>query len=124
MAHEPRTVTGTTSAGRLLTLNSRRLMSAMLKRVARSLGLPTSAAPDDLRQLIDDALLECGEDPKSVQIAHLDAPEGVALELSNSDGCFLAIPPEVDTEDGVDGGTECRMVWMEERNVGYCPHRH
>ena len=97
---EARTASGTTRAERVLTLNSRRLTATVLRRIARALELPTSAAPDDLRQLIDGALSEREEDPRSVQVAQLENEEGVAIELRNSEGCFLTIPPEVDGSEG------------------------
>ena len=95
MSDEAGTASGTTRAGHVLTLNSRRLTAHVLRRVAKALGLPISASPDDLRQMIDGALAEREEDPRSVLIAQLDTDEGVVIELRNSDGCFFTISPDL-----------------------------
>ena len=97
---EARTGSGTTRAERVLTLNLWRLTATVLQRIARALELPTSAAPDDLRQLIDGALSEWEEDLRCVQVAQLENDKGIAIELRNSEGCFLTIPPEVDRSEG------------------------
>ena len=100
MSDEAGTASGTTHAGHVLTLNSRRLTAHVLRRVAKALGLPISASPDDLRQMIDGALAEC---PRSVLIAQLGTDEGVVIELRNSDGCFFTIPPELETMEMLRG---------------------
>ena len=65
--------TETARAGRVArcTLNLRRLTAVVLKRVAKALGLPTAAALDDLRQMIDGKLVEDGEDLMSVEVVQL-----------------------------------------------------
>ena len=68
MADEAGTANGTKRAGRVTTLNSRRLTGAVIKRVARALELPTAAALEDIRQMIDGKLSEQGRDPRDVQV--------------------------------------------------------
>ena len=104
MSDEAGTASGTTRAGHVLTLNSRRLTAHVLRRVA------ISASPDDLRQMIDGALAEREEDPRSVLIAQLDTDDGVVIELRN---CFFTIPPELGT-----------MEMLQQQNTDLHPHRH
>ena len=70
-----------TCAGRVLPLNSRRLMAAIIKRIARALELLESAALEDVRQMVDGRLTERGEEPKSMQVALIDTDVGVVIEL-------------------------------------------
>jgi hypothetical protein len=87
-----------TRAGRVLPLNSRRLTAAIIKRIARALELPESAALDDVRQMVDGTPTERGEEPKSVQVALIDTDGGVVIELRNEDGTFLEVEPVPDTD--------------------------
>ena len=100
--------TETARAGRVArtTLNSRRLTAVVLKRVVKVLGLPTAAALDDLRQMIDGKLVEDGEDPMSVQVVQIETEEGVTIELRNPDGYFLTMRPEADTAVDDKAGAE------------------
>ena len=116
MADEAGTANGTKRAGRVTTLNSRRLTGAVIKRVARALELPTAAALEDIRQMIDGKLSEQGRDPRDVQVIQTeveaetdtdtDAVGGVAIELRDSTGPFLTIDPDAETELDGDGGRE------------------
>ena len=116
MADEAGTASGTKRAGRVTTLNSRRLTGAVIKRVARALELPTAAALEDIRQMIDGKLSEQGRDPRDVQVIQTeveaeadtdtDAVGGVAIELRDSTGPFLTIDPDAETELDGDGGRE------------------
>ena len=91
-------VTEKTRAGRVLPLNSRRLTAVIVKRIAKALELPDSAALDDLRQMVDGKLSERGEEPKSVQVALIDTERGVVIELRNEDGVFLTVAPDPDPD--------------------------
>ena len=54
--------------GRTFALNSRRLGAAYVKEIAKGIGLPTKAAGDELRQLIEGHLSEEGREPPNVQV--------------------------------------------------------
>ncbi len=54
--------------GRTFALNSRRLGAAYVKEIAKGMGLPTKAAGDELRQLIEGHLSEEGREPPNVQV--------------------------------------------------------
>ena len=72
-------------------LNSRRVTGLILRSVAASLGLPTSAPVEDLRQMIDEELAEQGREPRDVQLvvetAETEAPGRVLLY--DGEGAFL-----------------------------------
>ena len=87
-----------TRAGRVLPLNSRRLTAVIVKRIAKALELPDSAALDDLRQMVDGKLSEQGEEPRSVQVALIDTERGVVIELRNEDGVFLTVAQDPDPD--------------------------
>ena len=72
-------------------LNSRRVTGLILRSVAASLGLPTSAPVEDLRQMIDGELAERGREPRDVllvvETAETEAPGRVLLY--DGEGAFL-----------------------------------
>ena len=70
-------------AWHILPLNSRRLTAVFVKRIAKALVLPDSAALDDLLQMVDGKLSE--------QVALIDTGRGVVIELWNEDGVFLRL---------------------------------
>ena len=56
--------TGDWSRGRLpIPLNSKRLTAAHLKRLVRALDVPTTAAGDEIRQMVEGKLSEAGREP-------------------------------------------------------------
>lgn len=54
-------------SGKLLPLNSRRLTSVQLRKIAEGLELPTAGSTDEIRQLIEGKLEE-GHDVHNVQV--------------------------------------------------------
>ena len=58
--------------GKLLPLNSRRLTTVQLKKIAEGLGLPTTGSADEIRQLIEGKLEE-GHDVHNVQVVMNEA---------------------------------------------------
>ena len=62
--------------GRPLPLNSKRLTAAHVQQLARTLGLPTTASPDDIRQMIDGKLAEIGRETPNVQVVVQHEVEG------------------------------------------------
>ena len=56
-----------------LPLNSKRLTASQLKRLAAALEVPTTAAADEVRQMIEGKLAEGGREPPNVQVAQDDA---------------------------------------------------
>ena len=104
---------------KLLPLNSRRLATDVIKRVAVELGLPGTASRADTLPMIEGKLVEREQEPSNVQV-RLTEEEGTlrVIELVNEEGPFLRVeigpedrpesPPTV-TEDvagGADRGTE------------------
>ena len=95
--------------GKVLPLNSKRLKTVQLQRLARALSIPTSASGDELRQLIDGKLEGMEREPRNVQVVILEAEHGAErLSLWDDDGAFLEIDPEIEHvgarggEDGVE----------------------
>lgn len=79
-----------------LPLNSKRVTTLYLKRMAGVLELPTSGSADQLRQIVDAKLDEMHKEPQNVQVIVYSGDEGapVQLELQDEDGTFLEVPPE------------------------------
>ena len=53
--------------GRVLPLNSKRLLVAHIRALAEELGLPTRATTDEVRQLIEGKLMDMGHAPSNVR---------------------------------------------------------
>lgn len=58
----------------MLPLNSKRLTKKLMKQLAVALEVPTSATPDDLRQLISGRLEEMEREPMNVQVLVQETP--------------------------------------------------
>ena len=91
-------------------LNSKRLTAPVLKQIAGTLGVPDTAALDEIRQMIDGKLLEMGREPRNTQVVLGEAAHGIHICLQDADGTFLELesaevvnPPE---EGGEGGGAE------------------
>ena len=79
--------------GKLLPLNSRRLTTVQLKKIAEGLGLPTTGSADEIRQLIEGKLEE-GHDVHNVQVVMNEATNiSGSLSLMDEEGVFLGIEP-------------------------------
>ena len=86
-------------------LNSRRLTAETLSRIAKALGLPTTASVAETRQLIEGKLGEEYE-PRNVQVDLVEVEPGVVgIQLRSADGIIVEIPPEKRTgeEREIDG---------------------
>ena len=68
----------------LLSFNSKRLTTVLLKQLARAMSVPTAASSDDFRQLISGKLEELGKEPMNVQVVLRDV-EGGFLEAEPID---------------------------------------
>ena len=92
--------------GRPLPLNSRRMKAVNLQRLARRLGLPTSASAEETRQIIDGKLSEMGREPRNVQVVIAEPEVGGAecLWLQDETGVFLRA--ELDSEPDLRDGEE------------------
>ena len=62
--------------GRVLPMNSKRLLTVHLKAIAEHMGLPTRASADEIRQLIEGKLAEEGREPRNVQVVVRESAEG------------------------------------------------
>ena len=79
--------------GKLLPLNSRRLTTVQLKKIAEGLELPTVGSTDEIRQLIEGKLEE-GHDVHNVQVVVDEATTvNVTLSLVDEEGVFLEVEP-------------------------------
>jgi hypothetical protein len=75
---------------KVLPLNSRRLMAALLRMIAHAMSLPTSAPADELRQLIDGKLIAMGKEPRNVQVLVMGTERGGEHPaLQDEDGIFV-----------------------------------
>lgn len=80
--------------GRSLPLNSKKLTSLLLQRLARRLDVPDAAPPEELRQAIKDKLSEMGHEPKTVQVCLQETGHGIRIGLQDAEGIFYDIAPE------------------------------
>ena len=81
------------SASSVLPLNSRRIPGIIVKRIAESLELPTSASLDECRQMIDGKLAESGREPMNIQVNLLHGPAGTRIQLEDATGVFTDLSP-------------------------------
>ena len=79
-------------------LNSKRLTVAHMKRLARSLGLPTTAAGDEIRQMVEGKLADAGREPRNVLVRLGSGAPGFAFVLQDEEGEFLTVEEEVEEE--------------------------
>ena len=89
-------VEGTSERQRLrlpIPLNSKRLMAAHLRRLATAVGVPTTAAGDEVRTMVEGKMAELGREPKNVQVV-LGATPLDAFSLLDADGPFLTVEAE------------------------------
>ena len=83
-------IEGELPRGKLLPLNSRRLTTVQLKKIAEGLRLPTAGSTDEIRQLIEGKL----EEEHNVQAAVDEATTvNVTLSLVDDEGVFLEVEP-------------------------------
>ena len=77
----------------LIPLNSKRLTAAHLKRLATALDIPTTAAGDEVRQMVEGKLGEQGREPRNVQVV-LGAMPRDSFSLRDAEGTFLTVDAE------------------------------
>ena len=65
-----------------------------------------TASLDDIRQLVEGKLVEIDRDPRNVQVALCDLPEGVKIQLWDAGGAFLELEPSSPQEEESDQSTE------------------
>ncbi len=108
---------------RLVPLNSVRLATDILKRVAAELGLPGNASRADTLPMIEGKLREDGYEPRNVQVKLVEEEDMLrAIELVNEEGSFLQVEfepedePLAATEGGAaaDRGTDRRLEDVED----------
>ena len=80
-------------------LNSKRLTAEYLKRLARALDVPTTAAGDEIRQMVEGKLVDKGREPRNAQVVLRGATPQSAFALQDEEGEFLIV------EAGESGGT-------------------
>lgn len=91
--------------------NYARLTVRQLKWLAVTLGFPTSASSDEIRQLIEAKVEEIGHEPRNVLVVVV----GLDMELLDEEGVFLNIGPEEAIEDAsynddAESGTEAEDI--------------
>ena len=75
-------------------LNSRRLTANHVKRMARALGVPTTAAGEDIRQMVEGKITETGHEPRNVQVQLAGSTPDCAFSLLDDEGEFLVVEAE------------------------------
>ena len=90
----------TQPCGRPLPLNSKRLKAVHVRQIARAMGVPTEAATDEIRQMIEGKLAESEREPRNVQVVVIgESSEEASLALCDENGEFLQAEPE-EQDDG------------------------
>ena len=74
-------------------LNSKRLTAHSIARIAEALGLPTTASPAELRQLIEGKLIECDREQLNVEVVVATTERGAGIVLQDGEGVIVDIPP-------------------------------
>ena len=83
-----------------LPLNSKRLTTNYLRRLATEVGVPTTASGDELWQMIDGKLSENGHDAPNVQVVLPSTDPSCEFSLEDEEGRFLTVPAAVPERDG------------------------
>ena len=68
-------------------------------------GIPTTGSAEDVRQLLDAKLTECGHKPMKVQVVVCTGADGVTLCLEDVEGTFLEVRPEKRDSPDEEGDT-------------------
>ena len=92
---------------RPLPLNSKRLLAAHVRQLARTLELPTTVSANEIRQMIDGKLTEMGREPPNVQVVvqrELGETLRAWLYLQDKGGVFME--SELAPEPHSHGNTE------------------
>ena len=95
-------------------LNSKRLTSRSVLRIARGLGLPTSASLADTRQMIEGRLVEKGRQPQNVEVHVIESEVGLTIRLNDEEGVILEVPPEEESASRGATPSEGETIELEE----------
>ena len=79
-------------------LNSRRISATYLHRIAKELGLPTTAGLEELRVMIDEKLRQENHEPRNVQVGVGQAESGALLWLRDEGAVFLIVSLSIEQE--------------------------
>lgn len=90
--------------GRVLPLNSKRLLAAHVRELAEELGLPTQTTTDEVRQLIKGDLTTRSREPRNVQVIVQEPAE----DSADGEVCLHLV-------DGVGGVIAKRVVSARKR---------
>ena len=83
-------------------LNSRRLTANHVKRMARALGVPTTAAGEDIRQMVEGKITETGHEPRNVQVKLAGPTPDCAFSLLDDEGEFLVVEAKQRVDESPD----------------------
>ena len=97
-------------------LNSRRLTSRCVLRIAKGLGLPISASLADTRQMIEGRLVEKGHKPQNIEVHVIESEHGFSIRLNDEGGVVLEVPQE--EESASRGVTPTSDIELETREEG------
>ena len=86
-------------------LNSGRLTGAVIRRVAKELGLTVSASVEDMRQIVSGKIESEGREPRNVIVEVTESETGTMVALRDDEGIFLEChPDDEDSEVSREGG--------------------
>ena len=103
----PRVVvpTVTRPRGKLYPLNSSRLATDVIKRIAVELELPGTASRADTYPMLEGKLEDLGREPRNVQVrVTVEEDSSQSIELVDAEGAFMRV--EIPAEGGSDAGSE------------------
>ena len=83
-------------------LNSRRLTSSVISRVAAALEVPAGGSLEDTRQMLEGKLVEVGREPRNVQVVLSEEEHRPAIRLEDGEGVFLEVPRVASGAEGED----------------------
>ena len=96
-----------TRPGRLYPLNSPRIATDVIKRIAVQLRLPDTASRADTYPMLEGKIEELGHDSRNVQVRiTVGEDSSQSIELVDADGAFLQV--DVPAEDGSHSETDVR----------------
>ena len=93
------TTTITRPPGKVYTLNSSRVATDVVKRIAVQLGLPSTASRADTQLMVEGQIQGLGYEPRNVQVRITDS-----AQLMDAEGAFLRV--EVPAENPEEGTGE------------------
>ena len=91
-------------------LNSRRLTSSIIARVAAALEVPAGGSLEDTRRMLEGKLVEAGREPRNVQVILSEEEDVPAIRLEDGEGVFLEVPHATGDDAEEDGAAEVGVV--------------